>query len=184
MDIRNCALAPLMALWASFAAFGGTSAGYRCVAPELIQSAPEEYNRLVCEGIRKLQVGKFVDAVSDFEKATSIPLFEQPNFELYPRLALASARAGDARLAQEYLVKAELSLKVFTGMLSCREGEDGWHLIARELKPISEKYADAIAMRMCGAAYDYIYVRDNLERVLVEAEMVRNYLDIRKQVLD
>ena len=153
-----------------------------CDAPELFESHAV-YNELVCSGIEKMQEKQYGEAAFLFKKALATPLFEMPNFELLPRLALAYLEVGDLKKAKHILRKAELSLLVFSGQVECKEEEDGFYLSWSNELRVDNGHSYETAKIMCGAAYDYIYERRSLERVLQEAELVKNYFNVQQRVL-
>lgn len=156
--------------------------GVACDAPELIEGH-QEYNEFICAGILHMQEKKYKEAVDAFESALAVPLFEISNFELFPKLAWAYFRAGNLRKSQESLAKAELALSVFVGLLECIETNDGFYLQRRNGERISGENSNEIAVRMCGAAFDYIYKHRSLERVLQDADLVKNYFDVKQRIV-
>ena len=113
---------------ASVCGTAGTEFG--CTAPELIQGVPalNHYNELICSGISYVESGKYAAAVKSFEEALAIKIHESPNFELLPRLAWARFKQGDISAARDDLMRAELSLSVFAGLIHCQETDVGFHL--------------------------------------------------------
>lgn len=156
-------------------------AGVGCDVPELIEGN-QKYNELVCAGVLHMHEKNYKEAINAFESALGTPLFEIPNFELLPRLAWAYSQAGDFQKAQGYLAKAELALSVFTGLLECRETKAGFYLQGRYGERISGENSNEIAARMCGAAYDYIYKHRSLKRVVQDAELIKNYFDVKQRI--
>ncbi len=152
-----------------------------CDVPELVDGH-SEYNALVCSGLRKMEEQKYNESVVLFEKALNIPLFETPNFELLPRLALALYRAGETKKSESVLLKAEMALSVFTGLMKCEETATGFNLRRVNGVRLTNQASHDAAAIMCGAAYDYVYDRQTLERVLLEGELVRNYFEIKRQI--
>ncbi|WP_145973481.1 hypothetical protein [Candidatus Phaeomarinobacter ectocarpi] len=161
-----------------------TAAAANCSEPELLEDHHEEYNKLICDGVRDVQEHDYSRAVDSFENALAIRLHEQPNFQLFPKLAWASFKAGQTEKAEVALEKARLSLSVFTGILKCEEHEDGYQLMNPHGEPVTERLSDQVTLVMCGAAYDYVYQRQSLERVLEEAAMVERYLDVKHRIAD
>ena len=154
-----------------------------CSAPELAGRA--SYDELVCSGISRMAQQDYKQAVELFEKAMNVPLLDAPNFQLYPRLALAYFHLGDRDKASALLKKAELSLMVVTRVLNCEESGPSY-VIARNIWRSSAKidspYHDEVAARMCGAAYEGIYHPEKLEEIVGETVLVRNYLEIKKEI--
>ncbi len=152
-----------------------------CEVIELVEGNLD-YNRLVCEGVRHMQQGHPVDAGLTFEKAMRMPLFEFPNFKLYPRLALSYFRAGNRDKAKETLKKSELALSVLIGSAYCKETEKGFRLVKQEGIAPESHYESEIARRMCGAAYEYVYSQRSFEIVLHNARLIEAYVEAKKEI--
>ena len=106
-----------------------------------------------------------------------------PIFELLPRLAWARFKQGDISAARDDLMRAELSLSVFAGLIHCQETDVGFHLKKNSSgERLTGKISTDVEHMMCGAAYDYIYRRETLDHVLQEAELVKRYLDVKKRI--
>lgn len=154
-----------------------------CNAPELAGRA--SYDELVCSGTMSMMRQDYRRAIQLFDRAMEIPLLDRPNFQLYPRLALAYFRVGDREKANALLTKAELSLMLVTRMLNCEEF-GSTYIIVRNIWGVSSKidspYHDEIASRMCGAAYEAIYHPQKLEEIVGQASLLRNYFDIKAQI--
>ncbi len=129
-----------------------------------------------------MQKNEYEEAIKSFEAALALHLFETPNFELFPQLAWAYFKAGDLKKAEDSLVKAELSLSVFAGIFKCEEGEGGFYLRDKNGARRTGTISDEVTAIMCGAAYDYIYEHRSLERVLLEAEIVKRYFDVKQRI--
>ncbi len=157
----------------------GTLSG--CNISELIQGQ-DYYNELVCSGIAYTASGKYARAVNLFEKALAVKLYDSPNFELFPRLAWVRFKNGNLSAAKDDLKRAELSLSVFTGLIHCQETDKGFNLKNNAGISLAGNISDEISGVMCGAAYDYVYRRESLDRVLLEAELVKYYLDVKKKI--
>lgn len=158
-----------------------TEAAIDCDVPEVIEGH-HDYNKFVCIGVEQVQEQKYEKAIKSFEAALALHLFETPNFELFPQLAWAYFKAGDLKKAEDNLEKAELSLSVFTGILECGESEGGFYLHDQNGVRRTGKINDEVTAIMCGAAYDYIYERQSLERVLLEAGIVKRYFDVKQRI--
>ncbi|MBT8420671.1 MAG: hypothetical protein KJO08_07405 [Gammaproteobacteria bacterium] len=165
-------------LFGLFSSCGATEIRFDCDAPELVEGNAK-YNQLVCNGVGFMTRNRYAEAAKTFEMAMEVPLFEMPNFELFPRLALAHFMAGNREKAMENLKKAELSLSVLTGILHCLETEQGLFVVRENGERIDDF---GISRKMCGAAYDYFYRRFSLEQVLQEAELVKRYFDIKNRI--
>jgi len=137
-------------------------------------------NELVCQGLQSIERERYRDAIEAFERALAIHLFEVPNFQLFPRLALAYSKAGDGKKAQENLEKARALLLVLIGTYRCEETSAGFVFVNRQGGAVDEQFAADIARRMCGAAYDYIYETDSLEEFAHKARLVHAYLEVSK----
>jgi tetratricopeptide (TPR) repeat protein len=173
----------LLALSATTCRTAAAQVGPQCGAIELIQTE-DQYNRLVCDGIRAMADGNQSQAVDSFEKALGIQLFEYPNFVLLPRLALAYWSAGRVEDAYATLEKARLTLLVLVGIYRCQERESDWtyQLVDASGQLVRERYAEEINSLMCGAAYVDIYALDewrSLESFVVDGQLVDHYLRIR-----
>lgn len=152
-----------------------------CHALELSQSN-QTYNKLVCAGVSAMNKNDYKGAATYFEQATNLKLFEFPNFELFPRLALAYFKAGERTKAEANLQKARLSLNVLVGIVKCRENESGFYLVGSDNVPISSRYSLEIAKRMCGAAYSDLYKVASLEDFLGKAKLLKYYFSISRQI--
>ncbi len=159
----------------------GTKSDEACGAAEVVPGAAE-YNKLACIGIDLMGENAHGEAVTHFERALRIPLLEQPNFKLLPRLALAYSRAGNPEKARATLGSAELALSVFAGVIQCVEGESGFELAYSSGLPVTALQKEEIAKRMCGAAYDGYYVRPNLESFVKDSEIVRYFFQVREEI--
>jgi hypothetical protein len=148
---------------------------------ELIAGATE-YNKLTCVGIDLMEEKAYGEAVRYFERALQIPLPEQPNFKLLPRLALAQFHAGDREKAQATLEAAELAVSVFAGVIKCVEGPTGFALIYSSGLPVTSSQEGNIASRMCGAAYDDYYTRTSLESFVRDSEIIRYFFRIGDEI--
>jgi len=148
-----------------------------CDVPELV-NGNATYNGLVCQGVTALAQERAIDAVLFFEEAMGIRLSELPNFKLYPRLALAYWKSGDKERANDTLQKGRLALLVLVGVYHCLEHDRGFSLADRYGDAVNEPFAEELARRMCGAAYEYIYVRESLRSFARDAPLVENYLRI------
>ena len=154
-----------------------------CDVPEL-KHGKSYYNELVCSGVEFAESGKYADAVKSFEKAIAIRFHESTNFELFPKLAWARFKNGNFSAAKEDLKRAELSLSVFAGLIHCQETDEGFYLKNNAGIKLTGEISSEVSRIMCGAAYDYIYRRDSLDRVLLEAELVKRYMDVEKKIIN
>ena len=73
-------------LWQS--ATASARGDFPCEARETLEGH-DTYNGLLCAGIAAYDSGRYEEAVAAFKKALDQFLFEYPNCELLPRLALA-----------------------------------------------------------------------------------------------
>lgn len=73
------------------------------------------YDEWVCDGIAAMERKDFAQAIRLFEQAMEVPLFEWPNYMLFPRLALVYHYAGQRQKARETLEKAELRSRLSRG---------------------------------------------------------------------
>lgn len=116
-----------------------------------------EYDIAVCQGLSRLQDKNPKRAVELFESALSIRLFEVPNFELLPRLAIALHRSGQSGLARRTLRKAELALEVDLGISECVETDVGFDLVTNNPQAFDPILRDEVSRIMCGAMYQPFY---------------------------
>ena len=137
---------------------------FPCEAYEVLQGH-DAYNALLCAGMAAYDGGQFEEAVGDFKKALDQPLFEYPNFELLPRLALAHHFSGSRRLAEEYLAISELTFSVYFGILECREDNNVYWLADHFGQRVSHPQAESTMNRMCGAILEPIYRPATLARI-------------------
>ncbi|MGE0467384.1 MAG: hypothetical protein AB7P44_13165 [Steroidobacteraceae bacterium] len=152
-----------------------------CASPETV-FGQDEYNALVCEGIGLLSAAANTAAADRLQQALELKLFEVPNFRPLARLALAQFRAGQENTALATLEQAELSLQVLIGAARCIETEEGYeivHVLSEELRSDSE---ELVTRRMCGIAYDGSYLWLEFDAFLRDAELIRQFVDIRREV--
>lgn len=135
-----------------------------CEAYEVLKGH-DAYNVLLCAGIAAYDDGQYGEAVSAFKKALDEPLFEYPNFELLPRLALAYHSSGAHRLAEEYLAVSELTFSVYFGILECREENNNYWLVDHFGEKLGHPLAERTMNRMCGAILEPIYRPATLARI-------------------
>ena len=164
------------------------SAAQNCDALEVIEfEGYKNYNNLLCSGIAQMKEERFKDAIASFEAALSIHLFDIPNFELFPRLAMAYFGVGDLENAKHYLLATELSLSIFIGTLRCMEVdvEDfGVSYIVKNRYGVrlSGDVVEEVANKMCGVAYDYVYEHRSFDRTLRDAELIKRYLTAKRLI--
>lgn len=152
-----------------------------CASPETV-FGQDEYNALVCEGIALLSAAENAAAADRLQQALEINMFEMPNFRPLARLALAQFRAGQVNTALATLEQAEISLRVLTGAARCIETEDGYeivHVLGEELRSESK---ELVMRRMCGIAYDGSHLWLEFGAFLRDAELIRKFIDIRREV--
>lgn len=153
----------------------------KCEAVELIDGA-EAYNEIVCKGVEFMDEENYEKAIVEFNKALDVRLHEVPNFNLYPRLALAYFLNGNDVKANENLAKAELSLSVLFGIVECIESDSGFELRRNGRWKVDSIYREEMTQRMCGAAYEYVYEERTLESVLKDSELLEHYMNIKKRL--
>ncbi len=149
-------------LWQS--ATASARGNFPCEAYEVLQGH-DIYNALLCTGIAAYDGGQFVEAVAALKKAFDQPLFEYPNFELLPRLALAHHFSGARRLAEEYLAVSELTFSVYFGILECREANNVYWLADHFGDKVDDPMAERTMNRMCGAILEPIYRPATFSRI-------------------
>jgi hypothetical protein len=147
-------------LWAS------PSIAQECDVLELFDN--ETYNEMVCAGVAQMESGDHGGAITNFQNALKIHLFEFPNFKLFSRLALAQHNAGDSAAAAVSLEKASMTLLVYTRAIRCIEKTEAPHFglvvsSGGQTYELSSLRHNEIANIMCGAAYDYIYEMQELD---------------------
>ncbi len=137
---------------------------FPCAAYEVLQ-AHDTYNAMLCAGIAAYDGGRYGEAAVAFKKALDQPLFEYPNFELLPRLALAYHSSGASRLAKEYLAVSELTFSVYFGILECKEENNVYWLADHFGQKVGHPLAERTMNRMCGAILEPIYRPATLARI-------------------
>ena len=140
------------------------------------------FDLAACEGVEALVSGAAADAVQSFERALGSRIHEFPNFKLLTPLAVAQYRTGDTERAQRTLELARITLNVFTGYYGCDEGEGGFSIRAPGAR-LDPELAMEAARRMCGAAYEYVYEPQPLERHLLDAWLIENFFAAREEML-
>jgi tetratricopeptide (TPR) repeat protein len=144
---------------------------FPCEAYEVLQGH-DTYNALLCAGIVAYDGGRFEEAVGTFKKALDQHLFEYPNFELLPRLALAYQHSGDHRLAEEYLAESELTFSVYFGIFECMEENNVYWLADHFGQKVKHPLAERTMNRMCGAILESIYRPETLARIGYNCRML------------
>ena len=160
-----------------------------CNALEIIEIGAgfNDYNNLVCAGIEHMEAERFRDAITSFESALSMRFLDIPNFELFPRLALAYFGAGEIENAKRYLLATELSLSILIGTLKCVEGDieefgGSGFVTDRYGNRVTGDVLEEVANRMCGAAYDYYYEQKSFAVTLSNAELIERYLAAKRVI--
>ena len=151
-------------------------------AIEVVVPGNVRYNSLVCSGIRMLEQGRFRDAARYLEEASSLHLFEYPNFIVLPRLALAYWQLGDKSRALEILEWSRLSLSIWIGIYRCKEHSTGFRVVDRYGRDVEEPGILEATRRMCGGIYDSLYVDDEFEAYLSNAQLVQHHVDIARLI--
>jgi hypothetical protein len=128
-----------------------------------------------------MDAGRFAEAARDFEQALAIRLFEIPNFQLFPKLALAYSRAGDKRAARLNLERGRIALSLLVGVYHCDETPTGY-LLDEAGTPLEGPQASEIMRRMCGAIYEHIYTSSSLEGFVWRARLVEYYFTVAKEI--
>ena len=141
-------------LWQS--ATASARGDFPCEARETLEGHGT-YNGLLCAGIAAYDSGRYEEAVAAFKKALGQFLFEYPNFELLPRLALAYQKSGARRLAEEYLAESELTFSVYFEILECKEENNVYWLADHFGQRVKHPLAERTMNRMCGAILEPIY---------------------------
>lgn len=177
---KNIAFFFISCILSGFGVSGHAAEKETCEALELVEGNVE-YNQLVCKGVRQMQLKNYSEAVKFFEEAMQKKLFEFPNFKLYPRLTLAYLGAGNVNKAKENLTNAELSLSILIGAVRCEETDKGFRLVNKD-GSIVQIPSQNITQRMCGAAYEYIYTQPSFKSTLYNAELIKIYLQAKKEV--
>ncbi len=149
-------------LWQS--ATASAREDFPCEARETLKGH-DTYNGLLCAGITAYDSGRYEEAVAAFKKALDQFLFEYPNFELLPRLALAHQKSGARRLAEEYLAESELTFSVYFGILECKEENNVYWLADHFGQRVKHPLAERTMNRMCGAILEPIYRPATLARI-------------------
>ena len=152
------------------------------MSPGPVGVSESEYNAFVCAGEDEMDKGKFKKAVLLFEKAMAIPIHEAPSFELFPTLALAYFRAGERKQAELALLKARLTISVYTGVLLCMEKNNVSYLrwARRENDPYPDDVGHEVEKIMCGAIIEGYYVPSSLEDIVQKGELVKHYFEIKQ----
>ncbi|MBO6634685.1 hypothetical protein [Parvibaculum sp.] len=158
----------------------------KCESSDVQFPADRAYREKTCRGERLEKEGRYGEAAEAYQAALDMDLFEVPNFELLPRLALMHHMAGDEAQARETLEEAKLALQVMAGAVVCY-GSDGtteFHLKERSGarlpdSPLTEK----VMNRMCGAMYEGTYGNyTSLEGLLADAKLVEEYYSVEGEV--
>lgn len=161
-----------------------------CEAPETIWNPDglesyAEYNRLVCKGIAQLSRGEYAQAVEFLEEAFAIHFFEDINYLLYPRLALAYHLKGDEENAKKLLEETDLALRLHAGLLRCRhDDKEGFIIVRRDGTPVSSPHHDAVRNRMCSVFTEEDFFEPRtLVQFELKADLIKSYFEVRSKVL-
>ena len=127
---------------------------------------------MLCAGLAAYDTGQYEEAVAALRKALDQPLFEYPNFELLPRLALAYQNFGAGRLAEEYLAESELTFSVYFGILECKEENNVYWLADHFGQRVKHPLAERTMNRMCGAILEHIYRPATLARIAFNCRLL------------
>ena len=80
-----------------------------------VRRSYQEYNHLVCKGVEEISSGDYGRAVDTLEAASAIDFHEDPNYMLYPRLALAHFLNGDEVVSKHLLEQSRLVMLMHVG---------------------------------------------------------------------
>lgn len=152
-----------------------------CVLPKEPTGIPIEYYKHECAGLHYMKGQQYDKAIKSYKAALALPLFEYPNFELLSRLALAYFKAGNIKKAKENLEMAGLTISVYVGVIKCGEEDDLYDHEDGEYKT-GEVY-EKVRNIMCGEIYEgYYEYSHSLESVLYDAELVKYYFEVKRQI--
>ena len=164
--------------------------GHPCSAPEANTVLLNDYNPLVCDGVRLQQRGEFAAAFAKIERASKLPVGEWVNFDLFPRLAILSYRLGNHDDYRAYLLRSKYGLEIFHGFIQCdTEFTSNWNVGYEELykrgevglikdgKRIQEPTAEEMFYHMCmGIMWDIYRMPTDLDKFLNDG-IVRLYME-------
>jgi len=155
-----------------------------CESYDFVGGAADDYSKTICAARKLMKEGKNSQAAELLVRASRLMLFEEPNFRALPDLALTQYLSGQLVEAKRTIILAEYTLGVLVGMYSCVEDERDGHYSIWSSAEIDfvPAIAELAAERMCGAAYDGYYEYADLESFVVDAELVKHYLEIRKAI--
>lgn len=119
------------------------ASGWSAFPCPLVATAPlhKSFFILQCEGQKALGGGDFLAASKKFEEAASLQLYEEPNFEILLDAARASCLASDRQRGRALLNEFDESLRIYSGVVSCRSRAIGVQRLAQK-RMCGEMFAD------------------------------------------
>lgn len=146
----------------AFATFA-TGSQMQCTTEDFVQGN-DIYNDLVCDAKDSISRGDYSQAHQQLLEASRIQLFEEPNFRLYPLLALVDFRLGNKKNAIRNLKKAELSLMVYAELAQCTSYDEDRGLKGLDIDRFEPTLRKEIADEMCWFAFS-TYSRATLKAI-------------------
>ena len=136
----------------------GQTLSLPCNLPEIVFSIEvrrsyQEYNHLVCKGVEEISSGDYGRAVDTLEAASAIDFHEDPNYMLYPRLALAHFLNGDEVVSKHLLEQSRLVMLMHVGLRRCRYDSEkqSYIIVDNNSRQEESDTHDAVRDRMCTA---------------------------------
>jgi len=168
------ALATVLALGACVGVAQG--AQLACGVPENVDGNPT-YNRLVCEGMMRLENGDYERAVESLSAAAAEPILEYPNFRVLPSLAKAHVLAGDLPDARAVLAEARHALAILLRLEKCAAPDEREGLLDAQGRRLDTDAAQRAAARMCGEAFTSSYEQTSLDTLENDIVIVQRYYE-------
>lgn len=119
---------------------------------EQIERAEAIFSR-ICEGIKAYNSTDYKTALFHLEAANRMDIFEAPNYEALPFLALAYFQSGNIKKADNALRMHWLALQIDIGIIKCNQNEDFTILPSPQLSHISNLIIFKVAQKMCSPLY-------------------------------
>lgn len=151
----------------------------RCNSPHLIEGYLT-YNELVCSADEQMKEGRYQEAVETLTTVTNMELHEVANHRLLSTLAIAHLRSGDAALAEQILMKSELSLMAYAGIVQCSDFDLGSKLTGRGVGLFEESLRKEVATMFCSEALRESFARDEVHVIEGEYLLFREYQQARE----
>ena len=80
---------------------------------------PKLYSDLMCKGDEYMKIGDYKSAIEAYKSATYITLYDSPNFQVLPKLAMAYCKNGDKQEGFKILDEFKCMFSIYKGESMC-----------------------------------------------------------------